>query len=115
MDNPPLGPLGPLLEQLAELVASKLERRAPAGDSGAFYDQHTAPVSSTAFLRAARAGAFPSHRVGKRVLAERALVDAWIKAHPSAARPKVEPAPVAPPPPTNSLERLRAKTRPGGA
>ena len=50
-------------------------------DTATFYDQHTAPCSPSAFLRAAKRGEFRSFRPGKRLLALRSEVDAWVLRH----------------------------------
>ncbi len=46
-----------------------------------FYNQHDAPCGENAFLKAARRGEFRTFRPGKRLIALRADVDAWIERH----------------------------------
>jgi len=43
-----------------------------------FYDAKTAPMGRSAFLRLARQGAFGATKVGRRVIARKDDVDAWI-------------------------------------
>lgn len=52
------------------------------GQSTSFYTSTTNPLGKRKFLQLARQGAFPSHRVGRKVLAQRDAVDAWIAAQP---------------------------------
>lgn len=61
---------------------------AEATTAALYYDQDTAPVARSCYLRAARAGAFANSRVGNRVLAKRTDVDAWIASKARAKRPK---------------------------
>lgn len=62
---------------LAELRAAA--REPEQGDAGGYYDARSSPSGPKTFLRAAKSGAFPSYRVGRRVLARKADVDAWIQ------------------------------------
>lgn len=64
-------------EVLADRVSAKLETKRFSRDE--LVDQTTAPVPRWRYLRAARAGAFPSHRHGQRVYALRSDVMAWIR------------------------------------
>lgn len=70
------------LDALAELVARKLLASTP-GDA---YDQEHLPPGMTrrTFLDAARAGRFPTRKVGRKVVASKADVDAWRATLPSA-------------------------------
>lgn len=48
-------------------------------DTGAeFYDAKSCPMAPTTFRRAAAAGAFPSFKIGRKLIARKADVDAWI-------------------------------------
>ncbi|WP_437513052.1 hypothetical protein [Sorangium sp. So ce1099] len=50
-----------------------------ARDTGTeYYDAKTSPTGPTTFRRAAAAGAFPSFKVGRKLVARKADVDAWI-------------------------------------
>ncbi|KYG01796.1 hypothetical protein BE21_55890 [Sorangium cellulosum] len=60
-----------------------------AGDTSAtYYDAKTSPTGPTTFRRAAAAGAFPSFRVGRKLMARRADVDAWIATQARTPKPK---------------------------
>lgn len=76
-------------EQLDEL-ASRTAKHLLAATLDDAYDQEHPPagVSRRAFLEAARVGAFESRKVGKKVIAKRDAVDAWLASRPSAKRPK---------------------------
>lgn len=82
------------LDALVARVVSEAVREASARavaeatTAAVYYDQDTAPVARSRYLRAARANAFPNSRVGNRVLAKRADVDAWIASKARSARPK---------------------------
>jgi excisionase family DNA binding protein len=69
---------------LAELRAAAREPQ--QGDAGEYVDARSAATGRKTFLRAAKAGAFPSYRVGRRVLARKADVDAWIVSRKRAPR-----------------------------
>lgn len=97
-----------LLDALAERVAERLATRLrPAAPE--YYDQRTAPVGRRAFLEAARQGAFPAFRVGKRVLARRVDFEQWLE-----SRRREPPALAADPDALLARAGLRA-TRPKGA
>ena len=74
------------LEELASKVAKHILTTAPSDA----YDQENRPLglSRRAYLDAARAGAFASQKVGKKVFAKRDDVDAWIASRPSWRRAK---------------------------
>lgn len=76
-------------EQLDELASKVVERILTTTPSDA-YDQEHLPtgVSRRVYLDAARASAFASQKVGKKVISKRADVDAWIASRPSARRAK---------------------------
>jgi hypothetical protein len=66
--------------------------RLAANDSSAappYYDATTSPTGPRAFRRAAQRGAFPTYRVGRKLVARREDVHAWIEAQPR--RPKRRP------------------------
>jgi len=100
-----LAALEPLLDIIAAKVAARIvaHQGASAAPPPAHYHQDDAPVSKRVFLAAARAGAFPSSKRGKRVFALRADVDAWVAAGkrvPRASTPApAENAAVHPPSP----------------
>ena len=60
-----------------ESFADVLEQALP-DQASKFYDQHTSPLSRRVYLAQARARAFPTSRVGKRVLVERDAFEAWL-------------------------------------
>lgn len=76
-------------DQLDELASKVVQRILTAAPNDA-YDQDHLPMglSRRVYLDAARAGAFDSQKVGKKVIAKRADVDAWIASRPSARRAK---------------------------
>lgn len=88
------------LVRFAKAILREAADKGPRnGDtSGAYYDARTAPMGPTAFLRLAREGAFPAAKVGRKVIASKADVDAWIQANTgkrrrveeTAKRPEVE-------------------------
>lgn len=71
-----------------EEIAVRVARRILEGSLGDTYDQGHLPPGFTrrTYLEAARAGRFPSRKVGKAVIARRSDVDAWIASRPSAKR-----------------------------
>lgn len=71
-----------------EEIAARVARRILEGSLGDTYDQSHLPPGFTrrTYLEAARAGRFPSRKVGKVVVARRSDVDAWIASRPSATR-----------------------------
>jgi hypothetical protein len=69
---------------LAELRAAAQEPQ--QADAGGYYDARSSPTGAKTFLRAARSGDFASFRVGRRVLARKADVDAWIQSRKRAPR-----------------------------
>lgn len=58
-------------------LADALEQ-APADQPSKHLDQHTSPLSRRVYLALARSGAFPTKRVGKRVICERDAFEAWL-------------------------------------
>jgi hypothetical protein len=75
-----------LEEQIRAIVRDEFERlqrehaaeRDAAGDFYSSAKPAQLPITKRKFLEHARAGAFPSFKRGKTVLAKRADVDAWI-------------------------------------
>jgi hypothetical protein len=102
----PVGPAA-LLDALVERVADAvLERMRAEGlvltsGSGAstWYSQDSSPIARRTYLRICRSGEVPSRRVGKVVLVERRVLDAWIAANgapPRVPTPTPSSAPDAP-------------------
>jgi excisionase family DNA binding protein len=71
----------------------------------AYYDAKTAPMGRTTFLRLAREGAFPARKVGRKVLARKSDVDAWIQG--GASSPLAIATPPAAPPIDGEVDALR--------
>jgi hypothetical protein len=69
-----------VLDVLADLLADKLTERIASRQAAAspYYDTEHNPLGKRRFLEAARRGDFPSFKRGRRVLALRTDVDAWI-------------------------------------
>lgn len=64
-----------------------------ARDSSAeYYDAKSCPMAPTTFRRAAAAGAFPSFKIGRKVVARKADVDAWIATQARTPKPKEQSA-----------------------
>ncbi|WP_437784500.1 hypothetical protein [Sorangium sp. So ce1097] len=60
-----------------------------ARDTGSeYYDARTSPMGPTTFRRAAAAGAFASFKVGRKLVARKADVDAWIATQARTPKPK---------------------------
>ena len=75
--------MGELLDGLVDALADRIAERIQArlGQRPRYYDAADNPLGSKrSFLDAARRGEFPSFRRGKRVLARREDVDAWLEA-----------------------------------
>lgn len=81
-----------VLDALAERVATRLGAASPPQPR--YYDAKNNPLGRRAFLDAARRGAFPSFKIGKKVLAEASAVEAWIAAHQRVIETHPEPAPM---------------------
>lgn len=75
-------------EQLDDLAA-RIARKLLASTPGDTYDQDAPPPGMTrrTYLDAARGGRFPTRKVGRKVVALRADVDAWRASLPSAETP----------------------------
>lgn len=78
------------LDELAERVAARLRAEEDV-------DQDHLPTGITrrVFLDAARSGAFPTRKVGRKVTCRRADLDAWVRSRPSATSTKIRLAPPA--------------------
>ena len=85
-DLPPevIAALATLLRYAGGLMREAIEA-SPNGNGGGFYDAKTAPMGRTAFLRLAREGAFKATKVGRKVLARKDEVDAWIESRATTA------------------------------
>ncbi|WP_437643779.1 helix-turn-helix domain-containing protein [Sorangium sp. So ce362] len=60
-------------------------------DTGAeFYDAKSCPMAPTTFRRAAATGAFPSFKIGRKLMARKADVDAWIATQARTPKPKAQ-------------------------
>jgi hypothetical protein len=120
-ERPPALPahVAAALATLAGYMASLCKQPAPTetADGGRYYDARTSPLGRRAFLRLAREGAFPTFRAGKKLLARRSDVHAWIEAQ-EGARAR-EPAETGPKPlptdPTALHELLMSKPVTGRA
>ncbi len=75
-----------LLETLAELVADKVAARLPERTVSEFVDQGTCGFDAKTFVRCARAGEFLASKVGRRWIARRSDVNAWLDAKRPALR-----------------------------
>lgn len=84
-DLPPdvVAALATLLDYMKGAIREAVEGNLGQDASGAYYDAKSAPMGPTSFLRLAREGAFPACKVGRRVLARKADVDAWLEARAS--------------------------------
>jgi hypothetical protein len=81
MPSDPLPPalvalLEPLVALLAERVAARVQR---PQDGRGFVDARSSGLGVRVFRRAAREGAFPVFAVGRKWVARRRDVDAWIQ------------------------------------
>lgn len=76
--------LATLLRYARSIMREAIET-SPNGNGGGFYDANTAPMGRTAFLRLAREGAFKATKVGRKVLARKDEVDAWIESRATIA------------------------------
>lgn len=84
-DLPPdvIAALATLIHYVKGAIRESVEVHQNEDASGAYYDAKSAPMGPTSFLRLAREGAFPACKVGRKVLARRADVDAWLQARAS--------------------------------
>ncbi|WP_437838545.1 hypothetical protein [Sorangium sp. So ce1153] len=75
---------------LADSMREVANENAAADASPAYYDAKTSPMGPTTFRRAAAAGAFPSFKVGRKVVARKVDVDAWIATQARTPKPKAQ-------------------------
>lgn len=82
-----------LLEALADLVAERVAERLRPSPAQAveFIDQHTCGFDRRTYVRAARAGEFPASKVGRRWIAKRSDVSAWLEARRQPATVSADP------------------------
>ncbi|MDC0679695.1 hypothetical protein [Sorangium atrum] len=73
---------------LADSIREAANENAAGDTSPAYYDARSSPTGPTTFRRAAAAGAFPSFRVGRKLMARKADVDAWIATQARTPKPK---------------------------
>jgi excisionase family DNA binding protein len=69
-----------LVDFIESTVRAAVEQAQGGEAVGDYYDAKSAPMGPTSFLRLAREGAFPACKVGRKVLARRSDVDAWLGA-----------------------------------
>jgi hypothetical protein len=72
------GALHTILLFLVDTVREVAQNSAANDTSVDYYDAKTSPLGATTFRRAAAAGRFPVFKIGRRLVARRADVDAWI-------------------------------------
>lgn len=75
---------------LADSMREAANENATGDTSPAFYDARTSPTGPTTFRRAAAAGAFPSFKIGRKLMARTADVDAWIATQARTPKPKAQ-------------------------
>lgn len=69
------------------------QRASQDADGAGYYDAKSSPMGPTGFLRLAREGAFPTFRMGRKLVAKRADVHAFIESQErrKASTPKPQP------------------------
>lgn len=81
------------LEAQARVLRAQAEALAVAGTAPAigpaYYDGRSAPMGRRGFLRLTANGVIPSYKIGRRVVAQREDVDAWIRAQRRDVEPRV--------------------------
>lgn len=78
--------------QAKVLTATAAALRADAAEVDSKYlDQSTSPLTKRVYLALARAGAFATRRVGKRVIVERDVFERWLSSQTE--RPRRVPTP----------------------
>jgi hypothetical protein len=91
--------LGALVEILADALVARLragglEPTRKAEEPSGWYDQESAPIARRTYLALCRSGRIPSTKVGKSVLVERRVLDAWISANGARpTKPGASPSP----------------------
>ncbi|UQA61829.1 hypothetical protein [Polyangium aurulentum] len=105
-----LGALATLATYFTGIVRNAATGNAANDTSERYYDARSSPMGRRAFLRLAREQAFPTFKAGKRLVARRADVHAWIEAQEGARARAPRKAPEAPPLDMNALspEELHA-------
>jgi hypothetical protein len=81
-----------LLTYLVGIVREVAEQSA-ASDSEGYYDAKTSPMGQTGFLRLAREGAFPTFRMGRKLVAKRQDVHAFIESQERRKADTTKPQP----------------------
>ncbi len=76
--------LDALLDAIADRVVERMGERSARDIE--FVDQTTAPIARASYLKAAAKGSFASSKIGRRVVAKRADVLAWIESRRRATR-----------------------------
>jgi hypothetical protein len=113
-----LGALATLARYCASLVRDAAAGHAANDTSERYYDARTSPMGRRAFLRLAREKAFPTFKAGKRLVARRVDVHAWIEAQKGARPPgpRPRPRPEAPPPQPQEItpDMIHAEIMKGG-
>lgn len=87
-DSPLVQALLPVARVFARLVVAELR----AGATPEHYDQHDSPLGSRRHCALIRRGVIPGTKIGRRYLAKRSDVDAYM-AGPAVARTVPSPAP----------------------
>jgi hypothetical protein len=105
-----LGALATLAAYFARIVRDAIPGNAANDTSERYYDARTSPMGRRAFLRLARQKAFPTFKAGKRLVARRADVHAWIEAQEGAHAPAPRKTPEAPPVDMNALSPAELHT-----
>jgi hypothetical protein len=67
-----------LAEEIAEAVVARLRAALPTTTAPEYVDQGTCGFDARTFMRAARAGEFPAAKKGRRWIARKADIDAWL-------------------------------------
>ncbi|CAN94223.1 hypothetical protein predicted by Glimmer/Critica [Sorangium cellulosum So ce56] len=73
-----------LIDSMREVA----NENATGDTSPAFYDAKSCPMAPTTFRRAAATGAFPSFKIGRKLMARKADVDEWIATQARTPKPK---------------------------
>ncbi|WP_438019842.1 hypothetical protein WMF18_12575 [Sorangium sp. So ce315] len=84
--------LATIARYLADSIRDVANENAGRATGSEYYDAKTSPTGPTTFRRAAAAGAFPSFKVGRKLVARKAEVDAWIATQARTPKPKAQSA-----------------------
>jgi cell division septation protein DedD len=76
-----------LVERIAQSVAQRVVDHLRATDFPGYVDQSTSPLGRRRHIAAVRASRLPGIRVGRRYLARREDVDAYVASSPAAEQP----------------------------